>query len=91
MIKLQEISRKFQMLSNEETFEIYFSYDIPIAFSIFGKKYICENVWTNWTGQHLNWIDGGGREAQKKRIERNDFLEAYKAFHQRILTAEFIR
>lgn len=50
---------------------VWFSYTTPIAFSVHGVRYVCENVWTVTTGKHLNEIDGGNKA---DRVHRAEFL-----------------
>ena len=54
--------------------DIYFSYKTPIAFAA-GKTglVVRENDWSTMTGKHLNWIDGGSKEARKARIPGAEF------------------
>lgn len=62
---------------------LYFSYDTVIAFSEEGHlTRVCENVWSNTTGKHLNFIDGGNKkdrlpyEIFKKELKKT--LKKYK-------------
>jgi len=50
---------------------LYFSYKTVIAFHTpaTGLK-VCENIWGNTTGKHLNWIDGGNK---KDRLSHSEF------------------
>ena len=49
---------------------LYFSYKTVVAFSNYKFGFvISENVWSNTTGKHLNWIDSD----KKKRIPHNEF------------------
>ena len=58
----------------------YFSYDTVIAFEGFanGKNYdcVCENIWGNTTGKHLNWIE----KRKEKRLKRDEFLKLLDEF-----------
>ena len=63
--------------------QLWYSYETIVAFacSHFRDKFdncplvVTKNTWGNTTGKHLNWIDGGRKEA---RIDREDF-EKYLA------------
>lgn len=52
---------------------VWFSYKTIVAFKDKkGKLHVCENVWSNTTGRHLNDIDGGDKE---NRIPRAKFIK----------------
>ena len=51
----------------------YFSYQTLVAFSFNGVLYVRENVWGTTAGKHLNWIDGGTKEAKKQRLSKEAF------------------
>lgn len=56
--------------------KFWFSYSTLVAF--FSPKtghVVHENIWTVTTGKHLNWIDGGNREAKKERVNQERFFE----------------
>lgn len=56
--------------------DFYFSYNTVVAFSSWGTGLcVCENVWSNTTGRHLNEIDGGNK---KNRLGRMEFLNKLK-------------
>jgi hypothetical protein len=64
------------------TLKLWFSYDTIVAFQSGGTRVVCENVWSTTTGKHLNWIDGGDKEAKAERENVTDFgamLEAVLA------------
>ena len=49
---------------------LYFSYDTIVAFENENELVICENVFSNTTGRHLNLIDRN----KKKRISYGQFV-----------------
>ena len=52
---------------------IAFSYETPIGFQLPTKPWVVrENDWSNTTGKHLNWLDGGDKSA---RIPGSEFEE----------------
>lgn len=58
--------------------KFYYSYQTLVAFKGTNSKgehfsVIHQNDWGNTTGKHLNWIDGGSKEAKAKRVEDNEF------------------
>ena len=54
--------------------EIYFSYDTPVAFRAAASGLVVrQNDWHTTTGKHLNWIDGGSKEAKAARIPGAEF------------------
>lgn len=56
---------------------VWFSYETPIAFK--ADKFptvVRENVWGATTGKHLNWVDGGDKEAKERRVSSEDFNAA---------------
>ncbi len=57
--------------------EFYFSYKTLVAFKVGGQLYVHQNIWGVTTGKHLNWIDGGRKEA---RLSANEFARVYKNF-----------
>lgn len=48
---------------------VWFSYETPIAFRVDDKVFISENVWSNTTGKHLNYIDGGAKTGRLKNLD----------------------
>lgn len=61
----------------------YYSYQSLVAFHApLTGTVVCYNEWSKTTGKHLNWIDGGDKEARKARLERMQFLDALKAMMQ---------
>lgn len=62
----------------------YFSYDTLIAFKTNGGLFVRKNEWGQTTGKHLNWIDGGNKQA---RLSEEDFKKAYNdAFDKETVT-----
>ena len=58
---------------------VWFSYETPVAFK--EDKFhtiVRENVWGPTTGKHLNYIDGGDKEAKARRVSSEDFNAALK-------------
>lgn len=52
---------------------VWFSYDTFVAFKLGGgDPVVCENIWGNTTGKHLNSIDLG--EKSHPRVTREEFL-----------------
>lgn len=67
------------------TRQLYFSYDTIVAFNgtnSKGKSFDCvhTNDWGNTTGKHLNWIDGGSKEAKAKRLNDGEFQKQLTEF-----------
>ena len=54
-------------------FRVWFSYKTPVAFSANGRQTVRENTWGPTTGKHLNWIDGGSKEAKARRVPGSEF------------------
>jgi hypothetical protein len=55
--------------------EFYYSYETIVAFRHKGGKlYCCENVWSNTTGKHLNWIQPNKSE----RLSYENFKSKFK-------------
>ena len=55
---------------------VYFSYQTPVAFCVSPLGLLVrENEWGSTTGKHLNTIDGGGKEAKKRRVPGPEFEE----------------
>ena len=64
---------------NVGTVTVWFSYATPIAFKVYGQpRVVRENVWSTTTGKHLNYIDGGDKEAKERRVPSEDFNAALK-------------
>lgn len=59
--------------TDERGFDFYFSYRTCVAFRAGGRLIVRENVWGPTTGKHLNWIDGGDRDAKLDRISGERF------------------
>lgn len=59
---------------------LYFSYETIVAFRGADGLKVRQNDWSNTTGKHLNWIDGGDK---KNRLPGQQFEE--------LLTAELAR
>jgi hypothetical protein len=54
--------------------DLYYSYETVIAFCTPETGLVVRtNDWGPTTGQHLNRIDGGSREAQKRRLSGDAF------------------
>lgn len=53
---------------------LYFSYSTCVAFHVDHRSLVvCENIWSNTTGKHLNELDGGG-DNKKERLSREEFV-----------------
>jgi len=53
---------------------LYFSYDTVIAFKDGCRAHLLrQNDWSTTTGKHLNWIDGGSKEAKARRLSGEEF------------------
>jgi hypothetical protein len=62
--------------TNQE--QLWFSYKTLVAFCRDGETIIVrENDWGPTTGKHLNAIDGGSKEAKKKRLSSQNFEDEY--------------
>ena len=58
--------------------DVYFSYRTPVAFRTPSTGLVVsENCWSVTTGKHLNWIDGGSRDAKRERVSRDEFERLY--------------
>ena len=57
----------------------YFSYRTLVAFTGPRGLTVRENDWGPTTGKHLNWIDGGDKDAKKRRLSGEDFERAYQS------------
>ena len=59
---------------------IYFSYDVPVAFShgTPSIRTVRENLWGARTGEHIDNIDGGGAEARSQRVSSDEFGDALR-------------
>lgn len=68
---------------------VWFSYRTPIAFVVHGhNRVVHENDWGPTTGKHLNWIDGGDKDAKKRRIDSDTFERLWKERVEPILNAQ---
>lgn len=72
MPTLEILSPSFTKVELTDSIGIWFSYETPIAFRVDDTTYISENVWSQTTGKHLNYIDGG---AKAGRMKHADFLK----------------
>ena len=62
---------------NVGTITVWFSYDTPFAFKVYGQpRVVRENIWSTTTGKHLNAIDGGTKEAKANRVSSEEFDRA---------------
>lgn len=59
--------------------DFYFSYTTLVAFRTASGHgtVIRENDWGPTTGKHLNAIDGGSKDAKKRRVSGEDFAKLY--------------
>ena len=54
----------------------YFSYETCVAFDTpDGEQVVSENVWSQTTGEHLNWIN----PVKEKRVPHEEFARRYRA------------
>lgn len=53
--------------------DLYFSYQTVVAFRGADGLKVRQNDWSTTTGKHLNWIDGGDKDAKKKRLAGQEF------------------
>ena len=64
---------------NNKTY--YYSYETLVAFEGYNKgKYynvVMKNYWSNTTGKHLNFIDGGDK---KSRVDKETFNKLLNEF-----------
>lgn len=61
----------------------YFSYRTVVAVTVPGKgKIVHQNYWGTTTGKHLNWIDGGDKEAKARRLSYEEFEATAKEWLQ---------
>lgn len=58
---------------------VWFSYETMIAAELRDTQIVRVNVWGPTTGQHLNAVDGGSREAHKRRLSIDAFEGAIEA------------
>lgn len=57
---------------------VWYSYQTPVAFQVDGSpRVVRDNSWGPTTGKHLNWIDGGDKEAKQARVSSDDFGAAW--------------
>ena len=77
-IEIEQIKPNFTKI-NVGTVMVWFSYDTPIAFKVYGQpRVVRENIWSTTTGKHLNAIDGGTKTAKAERVSSEDFNAALK-------------
>ena len=76
-IEIEQIKPNFTKI-NIGTTTVWFSYETPIAFKngTWSTLVVRENVWGTTTGKHLNWIDGGTKEAKANRVSSDEFDRA---------------
>jgi len=54
--------------------KLYFSYRTVIAFrTVDTGLVVMKNYWNCTTGKHINWVDGGSKEARKQRLTADEF------------------
>jgi len=53
------------------SYDIWFSYETPIAVRVRGETYISNNEWSSTTGKHLNYIS----RDKSIRIPHSDILK----------------
>lgn len=64
---------------------LWFSYETIVAFHAPGSsRRVCENVWSQTTGRHLNEIDGGSKEAKAARLSHDVFTVALDGIMARL-------
>ena len=63
----------FSRITTADERVLYFSYSTCIAFADGGMAIVQENTWSQTTGQHLNYIDGGGPKAKARRVDSATF------------------
>lgn len=67
---------------------VWFSYKTPIAFHVDGhSRVVHQNDWGPTTGKHLKWIDGGDKDAKKRRVDDETFERLWKERVDPILRA----
>ena len=72
-IEIEQIKPNFTKV-NIGTVMVWFSYDTPIAFKVYGQpRVVRENIWSTTTGKHLNAIDGGTKTAKANRVSSDEF------------------
>lgn len=66
------------VFTDAEGRNFYFSYKTLVAVSGrgIGRRIVHQNYWSQTTGKHLNWIDGGSAEAKAARLGPEDFEAA---------------
>ena len=76
-IEIEQIKPNFTKI-NVGALTVWFSYETPIAFKngTWSTLVVSENVWGPTTGKHLNYIDGGTKEAKANRVSSEDFNRA---------------
>lgn len=56
--------------------QVTFSYSTPIAFQVGTDRQVVRvNDWSNTTGRHLAWCDGGDKVAKARRVSGPDFVD----------------
>jgi hypothetical protein len=61
------------------TVTVWYSYRTPVAFQVGGSPQVVrDNSWGAASGKHLNFIDGGGKDAKKARVSDDDFRAAWR-------------
>jgi len=60
-------------LPEEGTLCLWFSYRTIVAFSTAGRMVVMDAHHSRTTMRHMTWIDGGGKEAKKKRVPEETF------------------
>jgi hypothetical protein len=73
LIKVPQFYRKFHIVVLNGM-ALYFSYSSIIAFETENGIVISENIWSNTTGRHLNWIDSD-KTSRFKNSEFELYLE----------------
>jgi len=67
MISLDNLCNNFNKVTvNYASF--YFSYKTIVAFAVYQKFYVSENIWSRTTGKHLNMLC-----EKKERINHSEF------------------
>lgn len=63
---------------------VWYSYQTPVAFQIGDNEMVVrQNDWTQTTGKHLNWIDGGDK---KNRVNSEEFQKIWEEQTEEQLT-----
>lgn len=62
------------VFTDERGCDFYYSYRTLVAVRVpFAGMVVHENDWGPTTGKHLNWIDGGDKEAKASRVDSETF------------------